>query len=1817
EAVGLGTITTAVTSTNGIISPDVDVDMFSFSVAANATVDFDIDTTANGTGGVQSYLRLFSGTGQELAVNNNGIAPGEVTLGFDAYLRYTFTIAGTYYIAVSNANNVLFNPITGAGDTAGGADATGSYQLRINALPVDPDDEIGEATALGAISTTPITRSASINPDVDVDVYSFTVATGQIVDFDIDTALNGVGGLGSYLRLFTSQGQQIASNNDGNAPGENTLGFDAYLRFTFATAGTYYIAVSNANNIGYNVLTGGQDATGGLHSIGDYELIIQTPITPPNDADDSIAESASLGSVSTTPISTSGNINPDVDVDMYRFNVVAGQVVDFDIDTVLNGTGGLGSFLRLFNAQGQELAFNNDAVAPGESTLGFDSYLRYTFPAAGTFYVGVSNATNTTYDSLTGNNDTSGGPNATGDYQLFIQALPVDPDDAFTEASSLGAISTTPSVTNGTINPDIDVDMYRFTVTAGQVVDFDIDTTLNGPGGLNSFLRVFNSTGQQLAFNDNASTSGEGSANFDAYLQVTFAQAGTYYVAVSNFTNTAFDPTSGNGDTGGGLHSIGDYQLIVQTPAVVVNDNDDAISEATSLGAAGTSPSSTSASITPDTDVDMYRFTVTAGQTVDFDIDTVLNGSTGLGSYLRLFDAQGTQLASNNNAAAPGESTVGLDAYLRYTFLTAGTFYIAVSNSNNITYDATTGNGDVAGGQNATGDYQLIVQALAPDLDDAISEAASLGQVSNTPNSISATISPDVDVDMLRFTVVAGQVVDFDIDTVLNGPGGLGSYLRLFDAQGTQLAANDNAAAPGESSVGFDAYLRDTFATGGTYYIGVSNSGNIAYDAVTGAGDTSSSANAIGDYQLTVQLAQTPVTDLDDAISEAVDLGTISTTNQGTGGSISPDVDVDMFKFTVTAGQIVDFDIDTILNGSGGLGSYLRLFNAQGQQLAANDNAAAPGESAVGFDAYLRHTFATAGTYYLAVSNSNNITYDALTGNGDTSGGANATGDYLLNVQSPVASTEDLDDTVGEATSIGPVTSTANVTSGTISPDIDVDMISFTVTAGQVVDFDIDTTLNGAGGLGSYLRLFNSQGTQLAANDNAAAPNEPTIGFDAYLRFTFATAGTYYISVSNSNNVTYDPLTGNGDTLGGSNAIGPYQLSIQTAQTIVGDADDAIPEATPLGQITTTPITTTANISPDTDVDMLGFSVTAGQVVDFDADTALNGSTGLNSFLRLFNAQGQELATNNNAAGPGEDVIGLDAYLRYTFATAGTYYVAVSSSTNVSYNATSGDGDTTGGQNSTGNYQITITGLPTDTDDQITEAAPIGGVTTGGNTNSGTINPDIDVDLIRFTVTAGQVVDFDIDTTSNGPGGLSSYLRLFDSTGQVLAVNNNAAAPGESVVGYDAYLRYTFATAGTYYIGVSNSNNITYDTVTGTNDFAGGIGSIGDYQLTIQAIVVTPEDIDDTIAEATSVGAISTTAKSVDSAIATATDVNMVSFTVTAGQTVDFDVDTTTNGGAGLQSFLRLFSATGQQLASNDNASAPGEGTVGFDAYLRYTFSTAGTYYLAISNAGNTGFDPVTGAGDVSSSSNAVGAYTLVIQGQAPATNPTLSLSLNRTSIPEINGQATGTVTRTDADLSQALTVSVGSSNTNSATVPNTVTIPVNQSTATFTITAIHDTNQGTRSVTINVTSAGFAPDSQVLQITDSDGDGHNGDLPEDVSGDGSISPIDALLIINYLNTTGPGPVPSGNTAPFLDVSADGSVTALDALLVINTLNNMVNPEGESVAESDSDSGSGLSTASSDAGPVDMLMQDMLMQEWSDQKLRRRWANAVDAFFAE
>jgi Ca2+-binding RTX toxin-like protein len=81
--------------------------------------------------------------------------------------------------------------------------------------------------------------------------------------------------------------------------------------------------------------------------------------------------------------------------------------------------------------------------------------------------------------------------------------------------------------------------------------------------------------------------------------------------------------------------------------------------------------------------------------------------------------------------------------------------------------------------------------------------------------------------------------------------------------------------------------------------------------------------------------------------------------------------------------------------------------------------------------------------------------------------------------------------------------------------------------------------------------------------------------------------------------------------------------------------------------------------------------------------------------------------------------------------------------------------------------------------------------------------------------------------------------------------------------------------------------------------------------------------------------------------------------------------------------------------------------------------------------------------------------------------------------------------------------------------------------------------------------------------------------IPEDTNGDGIVTALDVLLLVNYLNAILAGggiPDPVGDFPPAYDVNRDGRVTPLDVLLVINHLNRaaMGGGEGESAPSADS-----------------------------------------------
>ena len=125
---------------------------------------------------------------------------------------------------------------------AGAQNIDGSFSL-------DFDPNIGSAYTNTSESLPHATVNGTGNDTWDY--YSFTVSQagdGVILDVDegIFCAPEGCPGFDSWINLYDSSGQSLATNDDESTEwgqGGSISGVDSFLEYTFETPGTYYVAV--------------------------------------------------------------------------------------------------------------------------------------------------------------------------------------------------------------------------------------------------------------------------------------------------------------------------------------------------------------------------------------------------------------------------------------------------------------------------------------------------------------------------------------------------------------------------------------------------------------------------------------------------------------------------------------------------------------------------------------------------------------------------------------------------------------------------------------------------------------------------------------------------------------------------------------------------------------------------------------------------------------------------------------------------------------------------------------------------------------------------------------------------------------------------------------------------------------------------------------------------------------------------------------------------------------------------------------------------------------------------------------------------------------------------------------------------------------------------------------------------------------------------------------------------------------------------------------------------------------------------------------
>jgi subtilisin family serine protease len=565
------------------------------------------------------------------------------------------------------------------------------------------------------------------------------------------------------------------------------------------------------------------------------------------------------------PYSLGGGIGTDngqsigaKDVDLFQLNVVEAGDLTIDLSSP-DGSSSFDSYLRVFDADGKQIATNDDQ-SPGNLFSGLSLHVN-----PGTYYAGVSGYANTKYNPAVA---ASGSNGATGGYTIDFTLDTPDPNGLAAGAVSLN-VTQKPQLFGGSIGYDnasfdandrflsgttvgaSDVDLFRMTIPDNGTLFAEADTPFSS-GYVNTLLRFFtvNADGSATPIGsaDDAPAPGDSTDHAtDSYAALAVARGQTLLVGVSNARNSTYDPMTlaGRSASGaGGFYNLSISFANNDQNGVIARASDTSLPLVSQPGSIGLDGSAA----VGDKDVDFYHFRLAGTGIIDVSVAARSSAiDNPVDALLTLFDAQGNVLATIDDLN-------GSDPRLQFIAQADSDYYVAVSGSGNNNFNPTV---SASGTSGATGNYLLSAQLLP------LSQSATLSNDSiqdNTPTSIALgqTIAANLgrdeafvvgqsDIDLYRFVAATSQVITIRAAGDATGQfAGANPFLRLFDSAGHDLAINDNATADTT-----DSLVRSGVVAGKTYYIGVSGAGAGAdhYDALTGAGAV---AGSTGDYSLSV-----------------------------------------------------------------------------------------------------------------------------------------------------------------------------------------------------------------------------------------------------------------------------------------------------------------------------------------------------------------------------------------------------------------------------------------------------------------------------------------------------------------------------------------------------------------------------------------------------------------------------------------------------------------------------------------------------------------------------------------------------------------------------------------------------------------------------------------------------------------------------------------------------------------------------------------------------------------------------------------------------
>lgn len=243
------------------------------------------------------------------------------------------------------------------------------------------------------------------------------------------------------------------------------------------------------------------------------------------------------------------------------------------------------------------------------------------------------------------------------------------------------------------------------------------------------------------------------------------------------------------------------------------------------------------------------------------------------------------------------------------------------------------------------------------------------------------------DVDMMAVDLVGGRTYEFDVD------GGNDAYLRIFDAFGNEVKANDDGFDSGELFT-TQPYTQFVAGHSGRFYVAMSPLYLRDYDPTTTAGRVSPEnplAFPIGGASLVVTDLGSTFFPSSNSINSIVfkGLGDLTDRLQDADRQLRVEIagaglvsasDVELARIDLQKGDLLVIDVNGQLPGLDVLNSALRVFNGSGTQLGFDQGSGNGGDSELVFSAGATDDF------YVGISGAGNILYNALDGTGVVAG---------------------------------------------------------------------------------------------------------------------------------------------------------------------------------------------------------------------------------------------------------------------------------------------------------------------------------------------------------------------------------------------------------------------------------------------------------------------------------------------------------------------------------------------------------------------------------------------------------------------------------------------------------------------------------------------------------------------------------------------------------------------------------------------------------------------------------------------------------------